>query len=100
STDPSSMLDSTTPLPEVLAGPLLRRLEPGRLLFWLVASRPLSLQLELHPQAHAVRHLLLKPQVLGIGTHAFLHLIDVALEEPLPQDQIIGYDLLIDTDGR
>lgn len=94
------MLDSTTPLPEVLAGPLLRRLEPGRLLFWLVASRPLSLQLELHPQAHAVRHLLLKPQVLGIGTHAFLHLIDVALEEPLPQDQIIGYDLLIDTDGR
>jgi hypothetical protein len=27
-------------LPEVLAGPLLRRAEPGRVLVWLATSRP------------------------------------------------------------
>ena len=30
--------NAPAPLPDVLAGPLLRRLEPGRLVLWLVAS--------------------------------------------------------------
>lgn len=34
-------------LPAVLAGPLLRRLEPGRLVLWLVGSRALALTLRL-----------------------------------------------------
>ena len=29
--------NAPAPLPDVLAGPLLRRLEPGRLVLWLVA---------------------------------------------------------------
>ena len=37
------------PLPAVLAGPLLRRLEPGRLVLWLVASGELNLHLWLQP---------------------------------------------------
>ena len=34
-------------LPPVLAGPLLRRLEPMRLVLWLVGSRALALTLRL-----------------------------------------------------
>lgn len=30
--------NAPAPLPDVLAGPLLRRLEPGRLVLWLVAA--------------------------------------------------------------
>ncbi|WP_038861007.1 hypothetical protein, partial [Pseudomonas sp. R62] len=39
--------DNLISLPPVLAGPLLRRLEPTRLVLWLVGSRELSLTLRL-----------------------------------------------------
>ncbi|MDQ2137562.1 alkaline phosphatase D family protein [Alcaligenaceae bacterium B3P038] len=93
---------SPADLPPVLAGPLLRRLEPGRLLLWLVGSRPLSLTLQLgHNDAAGrqsqtialdARHL----RVLPVGTHAFLHFIDVTLDVPLPVDTEIDYDLRLD----
>ena len=85
-------------LPPVLAGPVLRRLEPGRLVLWLVGSAPLDLALVLAPKAGAPRRLVLDARscrVMRIGRHACVHLIDVALPEPLPQDTVIGYDLLV-----
>lgn len=85
-------------LPPVLAGPLLRRLEPGRLVLWLVGSAPLDLSLVLAPQDGAERRLALDAshcRVVRIGRHACVHLIDVALPEPLPQDTLVGYDLLV-----
>ncbi|QFT24480.1 hypothetical protein FIV02_23215 [Pseudomonas sp. THAF187a] len=91
-----------TPLPAVLAGPLLRRLEPGRLVLWLVASRELSLQLWLHPDGEEPRTLALDAhcQQLPLGRHAVLHLLDVPLERALPQDVRIAYDLqIIAADG-
>ena len=85
------------PLPAVLAGPLLRRLEPGRLVLWLVASRELSLQLWLQPEGQAQQTHALDEhcQQLPLGRHAVLHLIDLPLEQALPQDQRIAYDLQI-----
>ncbi|MGQ7960398.1 alkaline phosphatase family protein [Pseudomonas sp. SP16.1] len=84
-------------LPDVLAGPLLRRLEPGRLVLWLVASRPLALRLCLQPEGQAERlHALAAHcRQLPLGRHAVLHLIDLALTQPLPQDVRIAYDLQI-----
>ena len=86
-------------LPAVIAGPLLRRLEPQRLVIWLVGSRalPLSLMLQL-PSGEALDIPLdaTHCQVVPVGRHAFIHLIDIALSHALPQDEIIGYDLLID----
>lgn len=86
-------------LPAVIAGPLLRRLEPQRLVIWLVGSRvlPMSLTLQL-PSGEALDIPLdaTHCQVVPVGRHAFIHLIDVALSHALPQDEIIGYDLLID----
>ena len=39
--------DNLISLPPVLAGPLLRRLEPTRVVLWLVGSRELALTLRL-----------------------------------------------------
>jgi hypothetical protein len=87
--------------PAVLAGPLLRRLEPQRLVLWLVGTRPLSLTLRLQGTGQPLE-IALGPdqcQVVPVGRHAFIHLIDVRLDEALPQDVVIGYDLLIDGSG-
>lgn len=81
----------------MLAGPILRRLEPDRLVLWLVGSAPLDLTLVLAPRAGASRSLLLDARhcrVVRVGRHACVHLIDVALAEPLPRDTIVEYDLL------
>lgn len=94
--------NAPAPLPAVLAGPLLRRLEPGRLVLWLVASRELSLQLWLQPEDQAQQTHALDEhcQQLPLGRHAVLHLIDLPLEQALPQDQRIAYDLqIIDSAG-
>ncbi|MGC5703611.1 alkaline phosphatase family protein [Pseudomonas sp. NFXW11] len=85
-------------LPAVLAGPMLRRLEPRRLVLWLVGSRALPLTLRLMPAGSPTLELALDPQqcqVIPVGRHAFIHLIDVALDDALPQDVPIAYDLLI-----
>ena len=91
--DPSS-------LPCMLAGPILRRLEPTRLVLWLVASRELTLVLRLRlPQATLSITLEAHCQVVPVGAHAFIHLIDVPLAERLPEDVSISFDLLIDDCG-
>ncbi|QCP14715.1 alkaline phosphatase family protein [Pseudoduganella umbonata] len=82
----------------MLSGPVVRRIEPGRLVLWLAGSAPLDLTLVLAPSGGAVRRVPLDAgscRVIRVGRHAFLHLIDVALAEPLPQDTIIEYDLLV-----
>ncbi|QHF46874.1 hypothetical protein PspS35_24930 [Pseudomonas sp. S35] len=88
-------------LPALLAGPLLRRLEPRRLVLWLAASHTLALTLRLRL---ADQHVDIplgddQCQVVPVGRHAFIHLIDVQLDEALPQDVVIDYDLLLDGAG-
>src|SRR5690606_35013215 len=93
--------DISAVLPPVLAGPILRRLEPNRLVLWLVGSTPLSLTLLLEPAGEAPRRVTLDAsccRVVAIGRHAYLHLIDLSLPEPLPQDVLIHYDLMIASD--
>ncbi|OPA97829.1 hypothetical protein BFW87_06000 [Pseudomonas fluorescens] len=88
-------------LPAVLAGPLLRRLEPKRLVLWLVGSRELALTLRLQATGQT-REITLDQgqcQVVHVGRHAVIHLIDVPLDDALPQDVVIDYDLLIEGCG-
>ncbi|MGQ4878937.1 alkaline phosphatase family protein [Billgrantia sp. LNSP4103-1] len=92
------MSHAVPPLPDVLAGPLLRRLTPGRLILWLVASRCLELTLMLQPAGQPPRRLSLgeeRVQRIPVGEHAWLHLIDVALATPLPAGTLIDYDLKV-----
>lgn len=85
----------------VLAGPLLRRLEPRRLVLWLIGSRELAFTLRLEVAGHTRDIALDQGQstVVPVGRQAFIHLIDVQLEDALPQDVVIGYDLLVDNTG-
>lgn len=92
------MDESSSALPDVLAGPLLRRIEPQRIVLWLVSSRPLAMRLRLLLTDEAPHDIALDEatcQCLPIGVHAYVQLIDIALPEPLPCDVAIGYDLLI-----
>jgi len=89
-------------LPAVIAGPLLRRLEPQRLVIWLVGSRVLRLALRLQAPEGQALTIDLGPQqcqVVPVGRYAFIHLIDVSLSEALPLDVMIDYDLLVDGSG-
>ncbi|WEX14955.1 alkaline phosphatase D family protein [Pseudomonas sp. G11] len=94
------MLQAGT-LPAVLAGPMLRRLEPQRLVMWLMGSRELALTLKLQVAGQTLAFPLAQAQcqVVPVGRHAFIHLIDLPLADALPQDVMIGYDLLVDGTG-
>lgn len=95
------MSDSPS-LPLVLAGPLLRRVETTRIVFWLVATRPLVPELHLHcPGVEPLVLTLEGPRcrILPVGRNAFVHLMDLQLETLLPCDECIGYDLLLDGEG-
>jgi hypothetical protein len=92
-------LQTLAALPCVLAGPMLRRQEPQRLVLWLVGSRPLPLTLHLSGEQLPAIELTLDEQqcqVIAIGREAFVHLIDVHLDTALPRDTRIDYDLRID----
>lgn len=93
--DTLPLLDDYQALPPVLAGPLLRRLEPTRLVLWLVGSRALALTLRLQGVGD-IRLDAGQCAVIAVGAHAYVHLIDVQLDCALPWDESIDYDLLID----
>ena len=79
-------------LPPVLAGPVLRRLEPERLAIWLIGSRPLQLEFLLEHPGIGNR---LECTVVPIGQQAFVHLIEVHFDTPVPCDTQLDYDLLL-----
>ncbi|MBY5967181.1 alkaline phosphatase D family protein [Halomonas denitrificans] len=85
-------------LPAILAGPILRRLTRERFRAWLVTSRELTLELELTPQDEATHRRVLGDddyRKIPLGRHAWLYLIDAAVDAPLPQDTLIAYDLQV-----
>lgn len=90
--------DDHPALPPVLAGPLLRRLEPTRLVLWLVGSRALALTLRLQDVGD-IRLDAGQCTVIAVGAHAFVHLIDVQLDGALPCDELIEYDVLVEGAG-
>lgn len=84
----------------VLAGPLLRRMLPQRLTFWLVTTEAVVLSLKLFPEGGEPVDLpasLLEAghTQLQAGEQMFFQLLDVELQEPLPQAVPIAYDLRI-----
>ena len=89
------MSDPVCDLPPLLTGPVLRRCSAERLLIWLVASAPLQLTLTLQPAGAVEQQCSLEncTQALQIGQHAFIMLIDLTLDTPLPEQTLIEYDL-------
>ncbi|WP_248920822.1 alkaline phosphatase D family protein [Pseudomonas entomophila] len=83
-------------LPLILAGPVLRRLEPQRLAIWLVGSQPLRPEFILE---HAGITAQTGIEVIPVGAHAFIHLLDIHFDNLLPSNAALEYDLRLD-DGQ
>ncbi|MDZ3990755.1 alkaline phosphatase D family protein [Pseudomonas sp. Teo4] len=80
----------SSPLPLVLAGPVLRRLESQRLAIWLACTQPLQPEFMLDcPGIDAS----VDCQVIPVGQHAFLHLLDIHFAQPLPYNVELEYDV-------
>lgn len=82
----------------VLAGPILRRLQPDRLTFWLVTTEAVAIDLTLYPFQQApvalnARKIQAGHCALQAGSRLFFHLLDLPLAEALPQACPVGYDL-------
>ena len=92
-------MNGTDTLPDILVGPLLRRISTTRLVLWMVATRRLNMTLILRPgQSDAASiGLAHHQQCIPIGQRAFIYLIDIELESPLPCDERIEYDLQVET---
>ncbi len=92
-------------MPLVLAGPILRRMMPTRLTFWLATSKPVKISLTLHPEAEeqqAVEQSVMagaRHQLRG-GERLYFQLIDLLLPKSLPEGQWIGYDLQLIPEGQ
>ncbi|GGO80725.1 hypothetical protein GCM10011348_18060 [Marinobacterium nitratireducens] len=91
-------------LPKVVAGPLLRRLESERLVFWLVGTARLTPKLSLFDRQSGDCLWQAVPvpgeslQRVRIGERAWIHLLDLRPPRPLPPDRELEYEL--DLDGE
>jgi len=80
----------TPSLPLVLAGPILRCLEPQRLAIWLVGSQPLQPEFLLDQTDISATT---RCEVIPVGEHAFIHLLDIHFDHPLPSNVALEYNL-------
>ena len=86
----------------VLAGPILRRLEARRIVFWLATRNPCTLRLSLDfTDAKEVVHTAEIDLINGtsqheirVGDQCIIQLIDIELDTALPADTRIAYDFL------
>jgi hypothetical protein len=92
-------MNDTDTLPDILVGPILRRISTTRLVLWIIATRPLNMTLVLRPGQSDAESIGLahRQQCIAIGRRAFIYLIDIELATPLPCDERIEYDLQIET---
>ncbi|WP_250461966.1 alkaline phosphatase family protein [Microbulbifer litoralis] len=89
-------------LPPVLAGPIVRRATADGLALWLVTSVAATLRLRLTAAGSSMERDLDGEEVRRIpfGERAFLCLVQVAFDEPVPEGSLVGYDLgLASADG-
>jgi hypothetical protein len=102
------MTGSAGSLPLVLAGPILRRCAPDRLVLWLAVREPARVRIALDAGDSQPRERLLAPgeagcRMLSAGARLHYLLIDLVQDPPLPTDRWIGYRLdlqpLVDPEG-
>lgn len=88
------MQPASSPLPLLLAGPIVRHVSPRQFTLWLVTRTAAELYLHLHnKQQNLFEGELNAEQVhrVQIGQHAFIVLVELPVE--IPPDQAVYYDL-------
>jgi hypothetical protein len=97
------MIQKPSKLPDILAGPILRRLTQKHIVLWLVTSRPLNISLSLfhHLDGHCFFSENIQnfsPKPVQVGQYAHIYLINYIPETELPADELLEYDLIIHAD--
>ncbi|NMT62025.1 alkaline phosphatase family protein [Marinobacter orientalis] len=85
----------------VLAGPVLRHVSPSSLVLWLATSAPLAVSVRLFDGEKALLDRTVNPHEiirLRIGTRAWLNLLAIEPDSPLPRDTRLDYDLGLASD--
>ncbi|HCK93149.1 MAG TPA: hypothetical protein DHW71_09190 [Gammaproteobacteria bacterium] len=89
--------------PLLWAGPLLRRTEADRLIFWLCTSEELDMELVLGAQnkrwTFSAAQLKRSREMLKLGDHCYVYLFDLKPGIELPLNQKISYDFLVDVNS-
>ncbi|RED48615.1 alkaline phosphatase family protein [Aestuariispira insulae] len=99
-------MPENTSLPWLLAGPILRKIEPSRISFWLASSAGGPLRLTLQPEDAQQQVLEINSddsghsRLLQAGEKLFFHLISLDLSSPLPVDRRVDYVLERQQDGK
>jgi len=93
---------SNQSLPLVIAGPILRRVTPDQVVLWLVTSAPVACHFscqtaqDLTPRAQSYTD---AGEGIQLGEQAWLYLLNVRPDYPLPVDTLLHYQLLLEHDG-
>lgn len=83
------------PLPLVLAGPVLRRVQAHEAALWLATSAPCGLRIRLHGADGRERPSRTHTHTLRAGTRLHLHLVRVVPEAAFEPGSTIGYRVLL-----
>lgn len=99
---------SKTELPLVLAGPILRKTTANRIVYWLVTSLPVDIELVVETNRSVnnaqslEKNTIAKPKTTlnnyQVGENAFIYLIDTSFAEPLPT--CVNVDILLTVKGE
>lgn len=89
-------------LPDILAGPILRRLTPDELVLWIATSKKLTFtfSLFLHASGECVFSGSVadtSPQPLQIGDTCFIYILSYQPKTPFPENTLFEYDVMFET---
>ncbi|MDO6445340.1 alkaline phosphatase family protein [Colwellia sp. 1_MG-2023] len=96
------IINKLSTLPALLSGPIIRHVEANQLTFWLATSKPFPLTFKLfHDNVSLFDRALTsqEQQIITIGQQAFIHLIAIDFDQPLPYQTLLHYDFEFNDDG-
>ena len=98
-----SCASNTVNLPTILAGPILRHTSSKKVVIWLVTSAAYDITLQCYQGSTCLAEAHFSDthtNQVRLGTHAYLHLLELTPENPLPQDEWLSYDVGLGQSGE
>ena len=83
---------TSSPLPLVIAGPVLRHTQQAGFTLWLVTSEPADIDVSLH-QAQQAQNSNSTDRVIQVGEKAFIHVLTCSPQTPLAANTLYHYRL-------
>jgi hypothetical protein len=96
-------INSSSSLPALISGPIVRHVEAQQITFWLATSKPFILSFQLFDKGLSLfeRELTAQEQqIISIGKQAFIHLISIDFENALPYQTELHYDFVFIDEGE